>query len=589
MLPIFTNPLVFTGLAAAVPALVAIYLFRRRLRRVQVSSLMLWLDPKPAREGGSRIERLQTPLLFFLELAALLLLFGAAADPQIQTAQGTRPLVVVLDDSFSMRAGGEDSPQKLARAALEEELRRSPRYSVRLLAAGEHVQALGEPAQTTAQALAQLDGWRCRAPAAHLDEAISLATELGSDLAVVLVLTDHAPKEIPGAGRVQWWAFGKARPNLAFVTATRTSRDGSERVLLEIANLSADPQQPALVVETLAEGQPPAELKADKPPPVLSPGETYRVILKLPEDAPALRARLGTDALEYDNQVTLLPARFRPVRSRVRIADEKLRPLVDKALRASREALLVADRPDVVFTDDDGDDGDAWAVHLISGKDGAAYTGPFVLDRNHPLTEGLSLQGIVWGAGKSEEPPGGAVVMAGNVPLLTDRASPDGRHDLYLRLRPDLSTLQLSPAWPVLVWNLLAWRQSQAPGLDRPNVRVGEQAVLRLARAREAVEVVAPDGTARRVAAPERRLVLRAEDAGIWQVRDPDTHDVLASCAANPLSRDESDLSQCSSGKWGDWRDETALRLEYQSIAWILLLLLLGVLTIHLVLVSRGG
>jgi hypothetical protein len=587
MVPIFTYPLALAGLAAAVPALVAIYIFRRRFRRLQVSSLMLWLDPKPPREGGSRIERLQTPLLFFLELAALLLLVGAAADPHIQTAQGTRPLVVVLDDSFSMRAGGDESAQQLARRALEQELHSSPRYSVRLLLAGDHPQALGEPARTSREALAQLDGWHCRAPAAHLDEAIVLANELGGDLTQILVLTDHPPEIVPGEGRLQWWAFGKERPNLAFVAAARTGRDGADRVLLEIANLSDKPQRAALVLESLAEGQPPAEVERSQP--LLEAHETHRIILQLKEGSPALRARLGADALDYDNEVTLLPARFRPVRVRIRIANETLRPLVDKALRASRETLIVSERPEIVFTDDDGDDGDAWTVRFITDKEGASFTGPFVIDRNHPLSDGLSLQGVVWGAGSAGEMPGAPVIMAGSVPLCTDKESPDGRHDLRLRLRTELSTLQLSPAWPVLMSNMLQWRQSFTPGLNRPNVRIGEEAVLTLLRARDDLELVAPTGAARRVAAPEKRLVIRPEDAGVWQVREPRTHEILASCAANPLAREESDLSQCGSGKWGDWRDATSLRLEYQSIAWVLLLVALGVVTIHLALASRGS
>jgi hypothetical protein len=586
MIPVFTYPLALAGLAA-IPALVAIYLFRRRFRRLPVSSLMLWLDPRPAREGGSRIERLQTPLLLFLELAILSLLVLAAADPQVQTAQGTRPLIVVLDDSFSMQAGGEESPQKQARKTLEQELRRNRRYSVRLLLAGDHPQALGEPARTIPEALAQLDGWHCRAPAAHLDEAIVLASEMGGDLAQVLVLTDHPPRNAPGEGRLQWWAFGKARPNLAFVTAARTGRDGAERVLLEIANLAETPQRSMLAIEALPEGMPPAEVQRSRID--LGPGQTQRIILQLKEGSPALRARLDPDALEYDNQVILLPARFRPVRVGIRIADEALRPLVEKALRACREALVGAIRPEIVFTDDDADDGSAWTVRLLTDKEGASYTGPFVIDRNHPLTEGLSLQGVVWGAGSGGDMPGAPVVMAGNVPLLTDKESADGRHDLRLRLRPELSTVQLSPAWPVLIWNMLQWRQSQAPGLNRANIRLGEQAVLTLERARDVLEVVAPDGTARRVPAPERRLVIRAEDAGIWQVRDPEKKEILASCAANPLSRDESDLSGCASGRWGDWRDATSLRLEYQSIGWVLLLLALGVGIVHLVLVSRGG
>jgi hypothetical protein len=584
MFPILTYPLALAGLAA-VPALVAIY-WLRRFRRHTVSSLMLWLDPRPAREGGTRIDRLQTPLLFFLELAALLLLVFAAADPQVQGAQRARPLVVVLDDSFSMRAGGADSPRSRAIKALEEELRRSPRYSVRFVLAGERPQTLGEPARAAGEALGMLDGWQCRAPAARLDEAVVLGTELGGDLALVLVLTDHPPAAAPDRGRLQWWSFGKSQPNLAFVTAARTYRDGAERCLLEIANLSDTDQATDLVIEA---GDPPAPVQRSAPR--LGPREVHRVVLQLREGTPALRARLGPDALDYDNQVTLLPVHPRPVRVRVRVADEALRRLVDKALRATREALPVESRPDVLVTDDDAEGaGDAWRLRLIADRDGAAYTGPFVTDRAHPLTEGLSLQGVVWGAGKGTDLPGGPVVMAGNVPLVTDQEV-GPRHEVRLRLRPDLSTVQDSPAWPVLVSNLLGWYDALAPGLHRPNLRLGQEATLTFARPRDAVAVVAPDGSRRRLPVPDRRVVVRAEDVGVYQVRAADKPDgaVLAAVAANALARDESDLSGCGPGRWGDWLDETSLRLEYQSVSWLLLVLALGVVTVHLVLVARGG
>src|SRR5258708_39364900 len=113
MQPLFLYPLAFLGLAA-VPALVGIYLLRNRFRRQPVSSLMLWVDAREARAGGTRLRRLQTPLLFLLELLVILLLVFSASDPQMRLTQGTRPLVVVLDDSFSMLAGGQASPRNNA-------------------------------------------------------------------------------------------------------------------------------------------------------------------------------------------------------------------------------------------------------------------------------------------------------------------------------------------------------------------------------------------------------------------------------------------------------------------------------------------
>ena len=68
MIPTFTLPLGFLALLA-IPGLVAIYLLRTRSRRYPVSSLMLWVNQQQARQGGLRVERLRTPLLFFSGVA----------------------------------------------------------------------------------------------------------------------------------------------------------------------------------------------------------------------------------------------------------------------------------------------------------------------------------------------------------------------------------------------------------------------------------------------------------------------------------------------------------------------------------------
>ncbi|HZY89154.1 MAG TPA: BatA domain-containing protein, partial [Gemmataceae bacterium] len=249
MAPVLLYPLALFGLLG-VPVLLAIYLLRNRYRRVPVSSLMLWVDVRQSREGGTRVQRLQTPLLLFLEVLAVALLALAAAGPHVRTAEAALPLVVVLDDSFSMLAGSPDSPRSRADKALEEELRQRPPYSVRFVLAGERPQALGEAVRGTPEALAQLDGWTCRAPAARLEEAAALAAEVSGEWARVLVLTDHAPESPPGKGRLQWWAFGRPLPNLAFVNAARSAADGGERCLFEVANLSDDRRSATLVVET---------------------------------------------------------------------------------------------------------------------------------------------------------------------------------------------------------------------------------------------------------------------------------------------------------------------------------------------------
>jgi len=159
-------------------------------------------------------------------------------------------------------------------------------------------------------------------------------------------------------------------------------------------------------------------------------------------------------------------------------------------------------------------------------------------------------------------------------------------HELQLRLRPNLSTLPAAPAWPILIWNLLQWRVSEKPGLTRVRFRLGEQVTLTFATPREQVVVVRPDRTRQTAAVQDRRLIVRPDDVGVWSI---EAGEESASFAVNALSANESDLSGCVSGRWGAWLDETSLRLEYQSIAWILLLLVLGIATVHLLLVARSS
>jgi hypothetical protein len=589
MQPIFLYPLAFLGLVS-VPALVAIYLLRNRFRRHPVSSLMLWVDAREARSGGTRIRRLQTPLLFLLELLILLLLVFAASDPHVRLSQGTRPLVVILDDSFSMLAGGDRSPRNLALEALGDELRKQMPYSVRFILAGERPQVLGEPVHSARRALEIADTWRCRAPTGRIDQALALGGELGGDLALILVLTDHPPpkESVPKKGRVQWWSFGRARGNAAIVNAARTNRDGADRCLLEIANLSDAHRQATVVIEPVEGGQ-----AIRRGVMQLKPGETQRLVVQFPGSTPAVRARIDDDDLSIDNEVILQPEVVRPVRVAVRVLNRKLREPLNKALRSSRNVDLAGKHPpELIFTDTDEADvpESAWVVRMMAEKTATAYTGPFVLDRAHPLTEGLSLKGVIWGAGQEPTLDGAPVIMAGNVPLLSDTETPltggGWRHDLRLRWQPDLSTLQKAPDWPILMWNVVDWRARALPGPSRYNLRLGEQVMLNLPGYRETVEMIAPGEKARTVRVKGRRLALRVDEIGVHEVR---SEGATYRFAVNALRQEESDLRGCEEGRWGDWLDDTSLRLEYRPIHWLLLVLVLGIASVHLMLMARGA
>ena len=517
MIPTFTLPLGFLALLA-VPVLVGIYLLRTRSRRYPVSSLLLWVNQKQARQGGLRIERLQTPLLFLLELLTLILLALAIAEPIIRTSKSQIPLIVVLDDSFSMLAGAEDTPRSRSITALEELLEPAglnplakSRYGVRYVLAGTEPQLLNEEAKSASEAIDELERWTCLSSSSDLEVAISFAAALGDSKALMLVLTDESPARSLESDRIQWWSFGIPQSNVAFVNATRNASESGERCLFEITNLSGVARKTNLVVELHDAPDAHSAAPLHRSTADILPMETHRVFLNLPPKTPSLRARIGEDSLSIDNTVVLIPQVRKPVRVEIRVQDQRLRSLIEEALEATERSVPTAARPDLIFLDQVAladDAGEAWLMRLVVEPEASAYLGPFVVNRAHPLTEGLSFNGVVWGAGMAEEFIGVPVITAGNVPLLTDTERYTGTHELRLRLRPDLSTLQTSPNWPALIWNLLEWRASKSPGLQRSNLRLGEATVLNTESGVESVTVVSPNGEILDQLALERKVNL---------------------------------------------------------------------------------
>jgi hypothetical protein len=374
---IFTMPFMLLGLAA-LPAVAAVYWFRSRSRRAVVSSLAFWIDPHTPRQGGRILARMQTPLTLLLELLAITAVVLAAAGPALVRHDLVRPLVVVLDDSYSMLAasgGGSDSSRKRAATALNEALGHhvlmvGGDYLVRFVLGGAKPRLAGEPVHDAGRVAEVLEQWTCQGPTADLPAAVALAAEVGGPTARILVLSDHAPPAPVEGGQVEWWACGEPLPNLAFTAATRTVSGNKERVLLEVANLSDSAGQGTLTLEggNLAS---PRTSRLN-----LAAGAVRQVILDLPSAAPPLRATLGSatlkhDALDIDNHVVLLPAAARPLRVFVDVAETKLRQAVTRALAATDQTLEVADRPDLVVSDHsvimvDGDGpGDAWRLEIL--------------------------------------------------------------------------------------------------------------------------------------------------------------------------------------------------------------------------------
>ena len=501
-----------TSLAAlfgllSIPLLAVIYLFHRRPQTRQVSSLMLWASLRRPASAGRKREFLRLPLTFWLEALALLLIVIAAAGPMLPRIARTRPLIVILDDSLSMQAGAQQRGREFV-ASLAGNFE-----PVRYILAGATPQ-LTRPEQ-----------WTCNAPSADIDAALAFATQLAGPNALVMVVTDHAPPHSPGT-RVQWHAFGEPAKNAAIVAAAR-SRAGRDRVMLEIAG------EPASMTIT-ADGR-----------TVFTGRRSGRLTFEVPASTKIVEAKLADDAAAFDNHVILLPERKPPVLVTIDVKDALLRRDVERAVTATGRALLA---PNGALTISDHAVAGEWALQFVSGASGVAHAGPFLIDRTNPINEGVDLDGVIW-TGSSGTMPGTPIVLAGDQPLLTAAS-----HYFRMRLNPAQSTLQRSPAWPSLIWNLIEMRSGETPGFRAANVVDGGLN-----------ELVLPDGS---------HKVLLASHPGIWTV---DGYQF----ACNALNAEESDLSKAKSGTWNGWSEAALVAGGYENVAWLLLLATLAVLALH--------
>lgn len=579
MIPFLTYPLALIAMAS-LPALAAIYILRHKFRRRQVSSLLLWRFQVQSKEGGAKVHRLQLPLLFFLELLALLLLVVAAAGPHWKLAQSTRPLIVVLDDSFSMRAvSGGESAQARARAALQKLYRFQPPPSTRLILAGREPQLLGAPARNWSEVNKLLSQWTCWSPEAAIDAGITRATELGKQQANILVLTDHPPADSKiNNNRLEWRSFGAAVPNIAIVNASRSANGDDDRCLIEVANLSATAQGASLAVLTSTNTGQRTEV-------ALAAGERKRFVFNVPAATPMLTAQLSEDALAEDNRAQLLPPIRKRVRVQVALTNSALTELVDRTLAATGLRASISDDPELIIHYTDGSPNDqAWSLRWAVPEKAAAYTGPFIIDQSHPLAQGMALAGTVWAAAPMTNAAGDVpVILAGNVPLVSAREDVTGREFLTLNLDPELSTVTKTPDWPILFWNILQWRAAQLPGLMDSNTRLGTEVVLKTTG--DAVSVRDPNGGVKIFPHTSDQLALDAPLPGIYSVAMGTSTNLFA---VNPLAEDESDLRGCATGRWGAWDAGIEQRYEQSPMGWIFALAALGFLTAHLWLLAAG-
>ncbi len=573
MIPTFASP-IFLGGFAALGVLVAIYLLRMRARRVTVSSLFLWLDEATPDDGGRTVKRLRTPLAFFLELLAISLLVLAAAGPFWFRA-GTRTVFVLLDDSYSMQATAPDGdPRSTSRQrawdAFQECLE-DPSVSARVILAGTHPVLLADRFDSVDSLGPVESRWRCLAPGADLTAAIGLARRL-DPTAEILVLTDTKPPVAIEGDRLRWIALGNNRPNLAVISAVRKDGPDGGKAVIEMANYSTRKAVGEMAIRL--------DRQTSTRSLAIEPGEIGRFTLTLPPEAGELEVKLPVDSLSIDNRIWLLPRRPVPLRVELAVENPKLKNALRRAITAAGPHKIITAAPDIRFTDQPREPRDeCWNVSFIEGPESKSILGPFLLEKGNRLLDGVTLEGVVLARSSELGLPGIPLVSAGNVPLITWDQQASGQANLFLQWAPDKTTLAESVDFPILIANLLLRRTEALPERFQPNVRIGETVGLRVNRGRENAMIKSPsDETRPLTILPTDEIAFSCDQPGIYSLSLDESEYTIAT---NVLNRQESDLTKCSSGQWGNWNHATGHQLATWSASATLLLLSLLVWGAH--------
>jgi hypothetical protein len=581
---IFATPLGLLALLA-IPAIVAIHLFRRRFPERPVAGLFLWGPVRQTPEGGGRITKLPITRSLILECLAALALALILAGARISPAGVSQHLVVLLDDSASMAAAGaagDSARDRAVRRVLAEVERLRAGARITVIRSGDRPAILAGPASYTVEARPALDAWTPAAPHHSMALGVRFARELAGRTGTLMVMSDMAadPRGEAHFESGVWVALGDPVDNVGITAAQRTSAPEDNRGVVSLtlaSNASATASRRLSVhagdTEVLAR-----ELSV--PPGVSS------MTVPIPAGLPAVRVALSDDGLRRDNDVMLAEPRARIVAIDNQLPEGRGRDAVTRALEAV-SGVTRSGSGHLAFVDaatlDQPSTTDVWHVAFgrppsswVAPGDPKDFIGPFVLEKRHPLLLGVTLGGVVWtGATPIATGVLRPLVSTGDQVLAGMAAGPAflARTAAVLNIDLERTNLIRSPDWPILISNLIEMRRQQLAGPERWNYRSGEWVRVRLDRDPKAPLRFRCGAVERTL--PAGRLIefIAPSPGGLLQILEGD--DVLFEIGVNFLDETETALRDRSTGESGEIGEVAGLRTETSATSdplfWVLL------------------
>ena len=589
----FANPWGLLGLFA-LPVIAFIHLYQRRYPPLYVGGLFLWASETQVRMPGRRRDRLPVTKTLIIELIAALILSIVLADPRFGEWDRAAHLVAILDHSASMQgqADGEPSFRDSAIKELEERFTKLPRQSaVTLIRTGSRPVTLIRRG-TVDEAREVLKSWQPTAPQHRIESAWEeLGEQLVEESGSILFLTDNIPEPNRIPKNLEIVSVGRKLDNVAFDAARWTfdSSTGKGTVFVRVQNYGRTAAECVLIA--IAAGN-----EVLKKPLSIAAEKAQAVELPVPGGLGSLTLSLQktVDGSRFDNQIQLIEPKVRSVKLTVQLPKGESQREIQRVLKVTPDVSLTGLADAQLMIGPAGTVPESrpslWWLGLgpisTSEADRNAakdLLGPYLIDKRHPLTEGVVLGGVVWGGVQPVKYDVIPIISAGQTPLL---AQLRGTQTTAFLLNIDLekSNIVESPDWPVLIDNLVEQRRDALPGLRRWNYRVGEVVQFRLFEGpdptpTEPLTLISASGT-RKLARESIVEIGDLPDPGIYELKSGEKD--AGRFAINFFDPAESDLRNLAPGRHSPkisvTESEITLDNPYTWAIWIGTILILALL-----------
>lgn len=571
----------------SLPVLTGIYLLRRKPKPRVVSALFLWQTKRIQRDKGVKLTVTRLPWIYFLEFIILALLVLAACSPFILKDSYNRSLWLVLDDSFSMQSQtGLTNVRGKALQWMDSELGLESFHKIHVVLAGSRPNLIAKNIENKVELFDRLKSWECLSSKSDMPASLLFVRKLLGTNDVIQVISDHKMPETLPVAELKWKSLAKPLSNVSLVTAARTSYEDKERILVELKSHSASRVQSELKILNHKTGQVLIKKSVE-----LEAGKRKKLSFQLKSDIPLVKIQLASDALLFDNEAFLLSEKPAVVKVSNKVQSKRLSKDVAEALKATSMVVESSVAPHLTISEKEetGLAQNNWSFQLQAVKADAAYVGPFLKDTTHPLLQGVSLEGVIWGAKNKNKTGTVPILSVGQYSLLSEDLlswnGKDKRRQFLMQIDPSRSNVQQTPFWPILLWNLVQLRSEHLPGIRPANLTIGNASKIHVGDEVDTIKMYTPDKKIKTLNVYDNIMEVSGDRPGLYTIEAGiKKYDFVC----NPLSDSEGNLLDHATGSWGNWPDESSYTRQIWPYAWLLAIIAALLIAWHTHLLRRG-